>query len=318
MAAMETTPVDNTLRVVTPENVAFEYRVAGPFRRLPAYAIDLAIRVVILGVTLGVLLILVAVTSIAVGSLVDGPAFFIFLLTWFLLSWFYGGLFECYWNGQTPGKRLMGLRVVTIEGQPINALQAIMRNVLRFADGLPIYTPVIPEGPLPFFIPTFFVGAVVAMISPRYQRLGDIACGTIVIIEQQSWLHGVARVKEPEVLNLASKLPANYEVSRSLGRVLADYVERRRFFPPGRRADIARHVGEPLRERFALPRETSHDLLLCAMYHRAFIATTGSDDGAPVFGDALVSQATPTQANPKQANPFLTDPAQAMQQASAT
>ena len=55
----------------------------------------------------------------------------------FVLEWFYGGLFESLWNGQTPGKRLMGLRVLTTEGQPINGMQAVMRNLLRYADIFP-------------------------------------------------------------------------------------------------------------------------------------------------------------------------------------
>ena len=55
-----------------------------------------------------------------------------------MLFWFYGGLFETFWNGQTPGKRLLGIRVITLDGQPINALQAILRNVLRIVDAQPL------------------------------------------------------------------------------------------------------------------------------------------------------------------------------------
>ena len=49
----------------------------------------------------------------------------------FLVSWFYGGFFEAYWNGQTPGKRIMGLRVLSTNGRPINGYQAVLRNLLR-------------------------------------------------------------------------------------------------------------------------------------------------------------------------------------------
>ena len=54
-----------------------------------------------------------------------------------MLSWFYVGLFEALWNGQTPGKRLMGIRVVSVEGQPITPFQAILRNILRVVDAQP-------------------------------------------------------------------------------------------------------------------------------------------------------------------------------------
>jgi len=57
-----------------------------------------------------------------------GVGLSVILVAWFGLSWFYGGFFETVWNGQTPGKRLLGLRVLTVEGQPINALQAVLRN----------------------------------------------------------------------------------------------------------------------------------------------------------------------------------------------
>ena len=69
---------------------------------------------------------------------VGGLGIGVFLVCWFVLSWFYGGLFETFWNGQTPGKRLFGLRVLTVDGTPINAMQAVLRNVLRDVDAMPI------------------------------------------------------------------------------------------------------------------------------------------------------------------------------------
>ena len=73
---------------------------------------------------------------------------------------------------------------------------------------------------------------------------------------------------------------------RSLGRALASYVDRRELFSPARRADIARHVGEPLRIKFNLPPDTSHDLILCALYYRTFITDQQWDvaDAEPAEG----------------------------------
>ena len=56
---------------------------------------------------------------------------------------------------------------------------------------------------------------------------------------------------------------------------MATYVERRKFFSPARRREIARHLAEPLLQRLHLPGDTSYDLMLCALYHRAFIADRG-------------------------------------------
>jgi uncharacterized RDD family membrane protein YckC len=244
--------LNTTIHVVTPENIAFEYRIAGPSRRFLAYLIDVLVRAFVLvaaWIVLGLLF-----SNVGLGGFGDA----IFMLVAFVSSWFYGGLLETYWNGQTVGKKLLGLRVLTFEGQPINGMQAVMRNILRTADSL-------PPG-------TFLVGVLVASMNSRFQRLGDLACGTMVVIEQSSWLRGLTRIDDPLVVRLASELPPKFEPSKSLAQALAAYVERRKYFSPGRRADIARHVGQPLCEKFNLLPDTSHDLLLCALYHRTFIA----------------------------------------------
>jgi hypothetical protein len=95
----------------------------------------------------------------------------------------------------------------------------------------------------------------------------------MVVVEERQWLygHGVIRIGEPEVKRLAEQIPANFQPSHSLARALAAYVQRRRNFSWGRRLEIARHLGEPLRQKFNLPASTNADLLLCAVYHRTFI-----------------------------------------------
>jgi hypothetical protein len=140
------------------------------------------------------------------------------------------------------------------------------------------------------------------MCNRRYQRLGDLVCGTMVVVEERSWLFGVAKIEDPRTEQLAALLPANFKVSRSLARALATYVERRRFFAPARRREIARHIGDPLLERFHLPRDTSHDLLLCALYYRTFIADRGDaraeSDSPPGWTAAPVAATTPSPAPP--------------------
>lgn len=249
--ASDKNQLDSRIEIVTPENIAFEYRVAGPFFRLPAYLVDLTIRT-------GIVVIIAIVASLTFGFAGLGTmGIGVALVSWFVLSWFYGGLFETFWNGQTPGKRMMSLRVLSIDGQPINAMQAVLRNVLRAVDGMPMVF--------------YQVGLFTSMMNDRYQRLGDLACGTIVVVEDRPNLAALVQIDDPAARKLATELPVDYLVSRSLARALIKYVERRRFFAPGRRAEIARHVGEILVERFQLPADTSHDLLLCALYHRAFI-----------------------------------------------
>lgn len=257
--------LDSRIAIVTPENIAFHYRLAGPFRRLIAYGIDLGLRIL---VTVG-LFILLAFS----GALGTGVGIGLLLVAWFIISWFYGGLFETFWSGQTPGKWLMRLRVLTHDGQPINALQAVLRNILRAVDAMPVVPLPWLEGAM--HIPIYSLGLVTMAMTDRYQRWGDLACGTMVVVEDRRLLRGVIQMDDAAVREMAGALPANYMPSPSLARAISAYVERRRYFGPGRRAEIARIVGEPLCQRFGLPGDTSHDLLLCALYYHAFLVERG-------------------------------------------
>ncbi|MGI8977689.1 MAG: RDD family protein [Pirellulaceae bacterium] len=246
--------LDSIIRVVTPENIGFEYRLAGPFRRLPAFLIDFTI---ILAINFAIFVIF----NLTVIWVSFGLAYFTIFVTWFAVFWFFGGICETFLNGQTPGKWLLGLRTLTYDGQPISALQAIMRNLLRAADLL-----------MPL------LGLVVMMFNRRFQRLGDLVAGTIVVVEERHWLTGVAKLDDPRAIQLAAYLPPNYVVSRSLARALATYVERRKFFSPPRRREVAKHLAEPLLAKFGLPPDTSYDLLLCSLFYRTFIADRGDDE----------------------------------------
>ena len=75
-----------------------------------------------------------------IGGEVSGVAFGMALVTWFVMSWLYGSCCEAFWHGQTPGKRMLNLRVVRSNGTPIGWFEAFGRNLLLFADGmLPVW-----------------------------------------------------------------------------------------------------------------------------------------------------------------------------------
>lgn len=260
MLDSSTTPIDTRIEIVTPENIGFQYRVAGPFRRLPAYLIDLCIR---LAIIVALAMSLHAFRNVGLQGLGIG----VLLIGYFLIEWFYGGLFETYCNGQTPGKRLTGLRVVSDEGQPINGWQAVLRNFLRAADSLPA---ILVSDTIAIPVPTYLLGLLAATMTDRCQRLGDLAAGTMVIVEEPQRHYGLARVTEPAAIRLAGDLPANFQAGRDLARGLAAYVQRRHAFGKIRRAEVAGHVGQPLIAQFGLPERTDPDLFLCALYYRVF------------------------------------------------
>lgn len=275
--AVGTAQVDSSVEIITPENIAFRYRVAGPFRRLPAYLLDLLFRTaLVVGMSIGLLMS---------GVVLGGLAVALVLITWFVIEWFYGGICEAYFNGQTPGKRVMGIRVLSVDGHPITPIQAILRNILRFVDMMPLVSlqVVFDEAPV-YAIPTFGLALVSAAMSRRFQRIGDIVCGTIVVIEERQWLSGIAKLDDSRAIQLASYIPLDFRISRSLARALAAYVDRRRFFSPARRREVAHHLAEPLLAKFGFPPDTSYDLLLCALYYRAFVADRGGDEVQSPFG----------------------------------
>ena len=262
--------IDSSIEIVTPENISFRYEVAGPFRRLPAFLIDVCLRFFVWTA---------ALFSMAFLGMLGGfGGRGILLLLWFVLEWFYGGLLETFWNGQTIGKRITGLRVLSVDGQPITGSQAVLRNILRAVDMMPVF-------PLAAFgmesgllgIPTCLIGLLTPMLNSRFQRLGDLVCGTMVVVENRSWLLGVAKIDDPRAAELAAYIPANFAINQQLGRAVAAYLERRKSFAEGRRREIARHLAEPLSTRFRLPPDTDPDLFICARYHRDFIADRGAD-----------------------------------------
>ena len=265
--------IDSTINVVTPENIAFQYQTAGPFRRLPAFLIDVIIKLWLVWSFSAIL------SLFSSFFLFGGIGLAASTVLYFILDWFYGGLCETYMNGQTPGKWLLGIRVLTTNGEPINGLQAVMRNVLRSVELMPLLSLQVFGAPIPAYaIPTFMLGLVAMSCNRRYQRLGDMVCSTIVIIEEKYWLTGVAELEDPRTIQLAAYLPLDFQVGRSLAKALSHYVDRRRFFSVARRREVAKWIAIPLLEQFELPSDTSHDLLLCSLYYRTFVADQRDDD----------------------------------------
>ncbi len=276
--------LDTTIEIVTPENIAFQYRLAGPFRRLLAWVIDLVIRFFFVAA----MFFLMVLSTAFLG--VPGVGVAVWLVTVFVVQWLYGALFEAFWNGQTIGKRVAGIRVLSKDGQPISGFQAVLRNVLRVADAQPFLL--------------YLVGLCAATMNRRFQRLGDLAARTIVVVEETSRLRGVVPVVEPEAIHLAGLIPADFRASHTLARALVAYVERRQQFAWNRRMEIARHLGAPLQEQFHLPPNTSADMLLCALYFRTFIADRS--DTPRATGGSPFQQPRPPS-SPALSHPALDD-----------
>jgi uncharacterized RDD family membrane protein YckC len=165
--------VDTVARVETPEQVRFDVRLAGPARRSVAYIVDLLIE---LAVLLGLAVVLL-VGGVEYDNL-QGWSLGLYVLVLFAVEWGYHVFFETIWSGRTPGKRLVGLRVIKEGGYSVAFSDALLRNLLRAAD----------------FLPTAYaLGLIVMAADGRFRRLGDWVAGTMVIVEARS--HVGARVE---------------------------------------------------------------------------------------------------------------------------
>src|SRR5689334_11734517 len=117
--------LDTVREVHTPEGVALRLPTAGPVPRALAWALDLAIR--------GAIAIAAATLLLALQQAGAG----LYAIVMFALMWAYPIVCEGAFNGQTPGKRVMELRVVSADGAPVGWIAAIVRNLLRTVDMLP-------------------------------------------------------------------------------------------------------------------------------------------------------------------------------------
>jgi len=157
------------LKIDTPEQIALELPLAGIGSRFLAMAIDTLIQIAAY-LIIFVLFLLILPEGFSVLSLPKtlGPALAIFL--GFAVYWGYFAAFESLWNGQTPGKRVAGIRVIKESGRPINTFEAIGRNLLRTVDMQP-----------GFF---YGIGLVCMMLNKQSRRLGDFVAGTVVVHEK--------------------------------------------------------------------------------------------------------------------------------------
>jgi uncharacterized RDD family membrane protein YckC len=162
--------MERTYRVRTPEMVEFTFPVAGLASRFLAWLVDALCMVGVLALILIACVTLGLVSSAAAGpaGLITSIAVAVFFA--FLVSWGWSLAFEAAWDGRTPGKRLVGLRVIGDSGVRITIAQAAIRNFFRVLDSLPL---------------TYVLGAIAHLVSPRGQRIGDVVAGTVVVREEK-------------------------------------------------------------------------------------------------------------------------------------
>lgn len=169
---------EETLIIETPERVPLAFSLASIGNRFLAAAIDHFLQYLIIFISAWTFLSISGATEFKetdASLFADAPKWVIAIaiLVVFLIFTGYFVFFEWLWNGQTPGKRLLKLRVIREDGRPITLWEAMARNILRLFDTFP-----------GFVIPVYSIGLITVFMSRRDQRIGDLFAGTVVIRER--------------------------------------------------------------------------------------------------------------------------------------
>jgi uncharacterized RDD family membrane protein YckC len=250
--------LDNTVEVEPPEHVRFRFHVAGPTRRAWAYLVDWLVRVLAF---VGIELMMLLGTGHQVGA---GKAIFSSgtLLSLFFIEWAYFVVFEAAWNGTTPGKRLLKLRVVKVGGYPLSFADAVLRNLLRTADFLPV---------------GYLVGLLVMSWDGRFMRLGDRAAGTMVVIEDPVRVAPAIVLDPPASEAELAGFPPRVVLTLS-EREAIELLLRRRDLSAARRSELADTIAPLFAHRFNM--KTGDSVRFLALLY--FVAV-----GGPAVGPGL-------------------------------
>jgi uncharacterized RDD family membrane protein YckC len=253
------------LNIETPELVAIEMPLAGIGSRFIALLVDY----LIWGAGLLVLLLVFAVflPGIMAYSKLSAQwttAIVIFIV--FLFNWGYFTLFEAFWNGRTPGKRVARIRVIQRSGRAIGLFESMARNLVRYVDQIPFF---------------YAVGVIAMFATRQHQRLGDLAAGTLVVRDREEeapmWGEAGARtftaqsfaasapVPEPHT---AVTLPASgiAKLSAADLEVLEGFFARRLDMSVALRREMALRIAHALQAKSGLepPPDASVETFLAA------------------------------------------------------
>ncbi len=196
--------LDTALNYETPEGIVLKLKVAGPLARSYAWLTDFLIRI-------GVMMILASTLGYFGRSGMG-----IFLVLSFLMEWFYPVIFEVYFSGATPGKKLVGLCVIHDNGTPVYFASSILRNFLRGADFFPFF---------------YCTGLISMLLNKEFKRLGDMAAGTLVVYKETR--KKLIKIKECK----AKPPPSGLYIHEQ--QTILDFAERHRVLSKERCIELA-------------------------------------------------------------------------------
>jgi len=229
--------MERSVTVRTPESIAFYYELAGLGSRFLALAIDVVIQtfvsivlLIIGGLAAPHAARIASALHLSAKDLVSTVVAIVILLA-FLIGYGYFILFEQFWNGQSPGKRVLGIRVVADGGYPVTLMDSTVRNLVRVIESVFFYAP----------------SVISMLLSSQNKRLGDFAAGTIVVRDRafevtdpKKWLRPV-----DELPLAADEASLNREELALVDR----YIARRTVLPPHAAQEAAARIAAAVRPK---------------------------------------------------------------------
>lgn len=225
--------IEDRVTVATPEGVDLDLVVAGLGSRFIASLVDSLLQLVLI----------IPFTMAVLVRPEDAPA--IYGIGLFLVGLGYPVVFDAFLGGRTPGRRVAGLRLVTTEGATVGVVPAFVRNIVRVVDFLP---------------GAYSIGAIAVLASPRNQRLGDMAAGTLVVRADPmrrratTAVPGAGRAVAPDPATVpVDFLPdgwARWDLTRVSAedvRVVRSFLARRASLDPAARARVGGELARRLR-----------------------------------------------------------------------
>lgn len=240
--------MDDRYIIDTPENIEFGYDIAGIGSRFLAAILDslliLLLQILVVFVIGGALLSDLLEKTLGIStSLLNALG----ILLSFVILWGYYICFEMIWNGQSPGKRVIGLRVVREGGRPITFVSAAIRNLIRIIDFLPML---------------YGIGVVVMFIDRRARRLGDLTAGTLVVkerrmvtLESLTAPNPMSPLLHPGPSARQVTLPNIHMLTDQDYTIVQEFLQRRAQLGRDARLRLGVQLAESLQTRLGLPKD---------------------------------------------------------------
>lgn len=217
--------------IETPERSAFTYEIAGLGSRSLAYLIDAMIQL---------LALIIILTVIALSQIIIPLTWHVAVLmtvAFFAKTWLYMTLFEFAWQGRTPGKLVLGIRVICEGGATAGFIEIAIRNLLRPIDSLPV---------------GYLVGIIAVFLTSKHQRIGDLVAGTIVIrVQNHNQTAQLSNLIAVHETSAAASVRHRLGISSAQAEAFASFLSRQAHFLPPARDALARQLAAPVRLELA-------------------------------------------------------------------